>query len=71
MTEKELLALQTENMLAALEIADWRVSGPNGAATLVGLKPTTFTDRMRKFRLTKPRHSSTRAASSRALSSAD
>jgi len=71
MTEKELLALQKENMLAALEIADWRVSGPNGAATLVGLKPTTFTDRMRKFRLTKPRRSSVRAASSRSLSSAD
>ncbi|MDH3417900.1 MAG: sigma 54-interacting transcriptional regulator [Gammaproteobacteria bacterium] len=71
MTEKELLALQKENMLAALEIADWRVSGPNGAATLVGLKPTTFTDRMRKFRLSKPRRSSVRAASSRPLSSAD
>ncbi len=62
MTEKELLALQRKNLLAALELADWRVSGPNGAAKLVGLKPTTFTDRMKKFKLSKPRRSSGRAA---------
>lgn len=62
MTEKELLALQKENMLAALQQSDWRVSGRNGAAKLVGLKPTTFTDRMRKFKLTKPRRGSGRAA---------
>jgi PAS domain S-box-containing protein len=62
MTEKALLALQKKNMLAALELADWRVSGPNGAAKLVGLKPTTFTDRMRKFDLVKPRRGSGRAA---------
>ncbi|NIW23533.1 MAG: PAS domain S-box protein [Gammaproteobacteria bacterium] len=62
MTEKELLAMQKKNMLAALEVADWRVSGPSGAAKLVGLKPTTFTDRMRKFNLTKPRRGSGRAA---------
>jgi len=62
MTEKELLALQKENMLAALHVSDWRVSGSNGAAKLVGLKPTTFTDRMRKFELTKPRRGAGRAA---------
>jgi PAS domain S-box-containing protein len=50
MTERELLALQKDNMLAALRFADWRVSGPNGAAKLVGLKPSTFADRMKKFR---------------------
>jgi len=54
MTEKELTALQRENLLTALRLADWRVSGPNGAARLVGLRPTTFTDRMKKFGLRKP-----------------
>jgi PAS domain S-box-containing protein len=54
MTEDELLALQKENLLTALRLSDWRVSGPTGAAKLVGLKPTTFTDRMRKFGLQKP-----------------
>jgi PAS domain S-box-containing protein len=51
MTERELLALQKDNMLAALRLADWRVSGQNGAAKLVGLKPSTFADRMKKFRV--------------------
>jgi transcriptional regulator with GAF, ATPase, and Fis domain len=51
MTERELLALQKDNMLAALRLADWRVSGPNGAAKLIGLKPSTFADRMKKFRV--------------------
>jgi PAS domain S-box-containing protein len=54
MTEKELLALQKDNLLTALRLSKWRVSGPNGAAKLVGLKPTTFNDRMRKFGLEKP-----------------
>jgi PAS domain S-box-containing protein len=57
MTEDELLALQKENLLTALRLADWRVSGPNGAARLIGLKPTTFNDRMRKFGIEKPGHS--------------
>jgi len=54
MTEKELLALQKDNLLSALRLSNWRVSGPNGAAKLVGLKPTTFNDRIRKFGLQKP-----------------
>ncbi len=54
MTEKELLALQKDNLLTALRLSNWRVSGPNGAAKLVGLKPTTFNDRIRKFGLEKP-----------------
>jgi PAS domain S-box-containing protein len=62
MTERELTALQKENMLTALQLADWRVSGPNGAARLVGLKPSTFTDRMRKFRLRRPRAALPRGA---------
>jgi hypothetical protein len=34
-------------------MAQWRVSGPNGAAKLLGVKPTTLTDRIKKFRLGK------------------
>ena len=48
-TEKELVALQKENLLAALSLTNGRVSGPEGAARLIGLKPSTFTDRMKKF----------------------
>ncbi len=49
MTEQELVALEKENMLAALRLTNWRVSGLEGAARLIGLKPSTFTDRMKKF----------------------
>lgn len=54
MTEKELVAFQKENMVAALRLSNWRVSGSDGAAQLIGLKASTFTDRMKKFGLTKP-----------------
>ena len=55
MTEQELLELQNNNLLAALKVTGWRVSGPRGAAALVGLKPSTFTDRMKKFGIARPR----------------
>jgi transcriptional regulator with GAF, ATPase, and Fis domain len=55
MTEKALNALEKENILAALRLSEWRVSGPNGAAKLLGLKPTTLNDRIKKFGLRKPR----------------
>jgi PAS domain S-box-containing protein len=53
LTESELRELERKNTLLALEMAQWRVSGPNGAAKLLGIKPTTLTDRMKKFELRK------------------
>jgi PAS domain S-box-containing protein len=53
-SEAEMLGLQKANMRRALEACNWRVSGPNGAAGLLGLKPTTLTDRMKKFKLARP-----------------
>jgi hypothetical protein len=35
-------------------MTQWRVSGPNGAAKLLGIKPTTLTDRMKRFEFRKP-----------------
>ncbi|HSC16944.1 MAG TPA: sigma 54-interacting transcriptional regulator, partial [Gammaproteobacteria bacterium] len=54
LTEREVRELERKNTLLALEMAQWRVSGPNGAAKLLGIKPTTLTDRMKKFELRKP-----------------
>ena len=54
MTEQELLELQKNNLLAALTATGWRVSGPRGAAALVGLKPSTFADRMKKYGIARP-----------------
>ncbi|HEX6997594.1 MAG TPA: sigma 54-interacting transcriptional regulator [Gammaproteobacteria bacterium] len=56
LTERELRELERNNMIAALELAGWRVSGPDGAASLLGVKPTTFADRMRKFNIVRPRN---------------
>ncbi len=55
LTEQELKALQRRNLIAALERSNWRVSGKNGAAELVGLRPTTLADRMRALRIKRPR----------------
>ncbi len=53
MSEEEFVAMQKENMLAALRLSDGRVSGAEGAAQMVGLKPSTFSDRMKKFGIDK------------------
>lgn len=55
LTEREMKAQQRDNLRRALEYAGWRVSGKGGAAELLGLKPSTLTDRMRSFGLEKPR----------------
>src|SRR5688572_6011968 len=54
LTETEIRELERQNTLRALEMSQWRVSGPNGAAKLLGIRPTTLTDRMKKLELRKP-----------------
>jgi PAS domain S-box-containing protein len=53
-TEKEMREHQKQNLLAALKETNWRVSGPDGAAELLGVKPTTLADRIRSFGIRKP-----------------
>jgi PAS domain S-box-containing protein len=53
--ESELRELERENMRRALESTNWRVSGEGGAAVLLGIAATTFTDRMKKFKLMRAR----------------
>ena len=43
-----------ERILEALEQTGWRVSGPRGAAHLLGLKPTTLEARMKRMGITRP-----------------
>ena len=54
LTEKEMRDFQKTNLLEALKQTSWRVSGPNGAAELLGVRPTTLADRIRTFGLRKP-----------------
>ena len=54
LTEKEMRDLQKKNLIAALEKANWRVSGSGGAAELLGVRPTTLADRVRTYGIKKP-----------------
>ena len=54
LTEKEMREFQKKNTIAALRQANWRVSGPGGAADLLGIKPTTLADRIRTLGIRKP-----------------
>ncbi|MCK5326922.1 MAG: sigma 54-interacting transcriptional regulator, partial [Woeseiaceae bacterium] len=54
LTEKEMREFQKNNLLDVLKLANWRVSGANGAAELLGVKPTTLADRIRTFGIRKP-----------------
>lgn len=54
LTEIEMREFQKKNLVAALEQANWKVSGPGGAADLLGVKSTTLTDRIRMFGIRKP-----------------
>ncbi len=42
---------ERENLLAALEATRWRISGPSGAAKLLGLRPTTLASKIKAFGL--------------------
>ena len=60
LTEQDMREFQKKNTIAALEQANWRVSGAGGAADLLGIKPTTLADRIRTLGIRKPARRSRR-----------
>jgi DNA-binding NtrC family response regulator len=54
LTEVEVERFERDNLVAALEAANWKISGPDSAAELLGLKPTTLLSRMTKWGLKRP-----------------
>ena len=50
MTEAELRTLEADNIRAALKATGGKVYGPDGAAVLLGVKPTTLASRMKGAR---------------------
>ncbi len=54
-TDAQFRAQERDNLVAALEHAGWRISGPEGAAKLLGLKPSTLAHRIKTFGIEKPR----------------
>jgi len=54
LTEAEMQRRERENLLLVLQRANWKIKGPDGAAELMGVKPTTLLARMKKWGLKKP-----------------
>ena len=54
LTEAEMLQRERENLGAVLEKANWKIKGADGAAELLGVKPTTLFSRMKKMGLSRP-----------------
>jgi transcriptional regulator with GAF, ATPase, and Fis domain len=54
LTEAEIQRFERDNLLRALEAANWKIGGPDGAAELLGVKPTTLLSRMDKWGLKRP-----------------
>jgi transcriptional regulator with GAF, ATPase, and Fis domain len=42
---------ERDNLLAVLEKSGWKIKGENGAAELLGIKPTTLISRIKKLGL--------------------
>lgn len=53
LTETEFRQKEKENLIAALRCANWRVWGPDGAAAMLGIKPSTLSYRMNVFGVAK------------------
>ena len=45
---------ERHNISAALDHCNWKIYGPDGAAALLGVKPTTLASRIKKLQLQKP-----------------
>jgi transcriptional regulator with GAF, ATPase, and Fis domain len=54
LTEVEFQRFERDNLLLVLEAANWKLTGRDSAAELLGLKPTTLISRMAKWGLKKP-----------------
>ncbi|HSC55629.1 MAG TPA: sigma 54-interacting transcriptional regulator, partial [Nitrospira sp.] len=53
-TAQEFEELERANILKALQSANWKVSGDQGAARLLGMNPSTLASRMKALHIKKP-----------------
>ena len=54
LTTKDIVDMERENLLSALQQTGWRVSGKKGAARLLDMNPSTFVSRMKKLSISRP-----------------
>jgi len=47
LTDKQVRQLERSNIVRALDAAEGKVSGPDGAAVILGIKPSTLASRMK------------------------
>lgn len=52
-TEREMVALARDNLIRALEHCGRKIYGPDGAAALLGISPTTFCSRLKKYGISR------------------
>ncbi len=50
----DLKVVEREHILAILEETDWRISGKQGAATRLGIPPSTLRSKMKKLSIERP-----------------
>ena len=53
-TDAEMRRRERENLFVVLQKTDWRIKGVDGAAELLGMKPSTLFSRMEKMGLRRP-----------------
>ena len=53
MTHEQMQSLERDNIRSALEQTNWRIAGPQGAAELLGMKPSTLSSRVKSLGLTR------------------
>ena len=51
---EKLRNVEKDHIISVLKHTRWRVKGPNGAAEILGLKPTTLYSRMKKLGISRP-----------------
>ncbi len=54
LTEAQVRDLERENLRAALRQTGWKIGGADGAASLLGVKPTTLASRIKKLQIQRP-----------------
>ncbi len=50
----DIRQLERENMIRALRYCNWKIYNQDGAAKLLGIKPTTLIERMKRMNIKKP-----------------
>jgi DNA-binding NtrC family response regulator len=54
LTEREIRRRERENLFAVLQRTSWKIKGADGAAELLGVKPSTLISRIAKMGLKRP-----------------